>query len=50
MFNLVYLIFYTNQFYLKNVIPNENISHFSVLNYPIHYYYPISYLINSGAI
>ena len=34
---------------LKNVIPNENISHFSGLNIPI-YYYPINYFINSGAI
>ena len=34
---------------LKNVIPKEKISHFSGINYPISYY-PIIYLINSGAI
>ena len=51
-YNIYPSIYYSFKFNINliNVIPNENISHFSGLNYPIYYYYPISYLINSGAI
>ena len=34
----------------KNVIPKENISHFSGLNYPILSSFPVIIIINSGAI
>ena len=37
------LTFFKFNINLNNVIPNENISHFSGINYPI-YYYPFNFI------